>query len=166
MYYIKTVDVTPKARTKRRHNIPGKDGNTPSERLTEVGYQRLYKDASKKKTTLVYDHCKDDFLECMYASKLIALDTRSLPFLKDTLAETLQIYFTEKYMCHFLEEASSVYYSKDQVKVCPAVIHYKGVNGVLETQNLALLSDEMAQCCTIKVVVGWIKHVSTGTAQS
>ena len=25
-------------------------------------------------------------------------------------------------------------YSKDQVKVCPAVIHYKGVNGVLETR--------------------------------
>ena len=38
-------------------------------------------------------------------------------------------------MCHFLEEISSVYYSKDQVKVSPAVIHYKGVNGVLETQE-------------------------------
>ena len=38
-------------------------------------------------------------------------------------------------MCHFLEEISSVYYSNDQVKGRPAVIHYKGVNGVLETQE-------------------------------
>ena len=38
-------------------------------------------------------------------------------------------------MCHFLEEISSVCYSKDQVKVSPAVIRYKGVNGVLETQE-------------------------------
>ena len=28
-----------------------------------------------------------------------------------------------------------MYYSKYQVKVRPAVIHYKGVNGVLETQE-------------------------------
>ena len=34
-----------------------------------------------------------------------------------------------------LKEISSMYYSKDQVKVRPAVIHYKGVNGVLETQE-------------------------------
>ena len=57
-------------------------------------------------------------------------------------------------MCHFLEEISSVYYSKDQVKVCTAVIQYKGVNGVLETQEV------------IKVIVGCIKPVSIGTAQS
>ena len=38
-------------------------------------------------------------------------------------------------MCHFLEEIISVYYSKDQVKVSPAVIHVKGVNCVLETQE-------------------------------
>ena len=62
-------------------------------------------------------------------------------------------------MCHLLEEISSIYYSKDQVKVRPAVIHYKGVNGELETQE-PVLSDEMAQCCTIKVIVGGIKHVS------
>ena len=47
----------------------------------------------------------------------------------------LQVYFTDNYMYHFLQEISSVYYSKDQVTVCPAVIHYKGVNGVLETQE-------------------------------
>ena len=34
-----------------------------------------------------------------------------------------------------LEEIRSVYYSKDQVKVGPTVIPYKGVNGVLETQG-------------------------------
>ena len=38
-------------------------------------------------------------------------------------------------MCHFLEEIRSVYYFKDQVKVRPAVIQYKGVNGVFETQE-------------------------------
>ena len=35
----------------------------------------------------------------------------------------------------FLEEISSVYYSKDQMNFYPVVIHYKGVNGVLETQE-------------------------------
>ena len=39
-------------------------------------------------------------------------------------------------MWHFLEEISSVYYSKDQVNVRPAVIHYNGVNGVLETKGI------------------------------
>ena len=70
-------------------------------------------------------------------------------------------------MCYFLEEMSSVYYSKYHVKV--------RINGILETQELTvylkhksleLLSDEMAQCCIIKVIVGWIKQVSTGGAQS
>ena len=71
-------------------------------------------------------------------------------------------------MCHFLEEISSIYYSKDQMKVCPAVIHYKGVNGVqyLKHKSLAVLSDEMTKYCIIKVIVGWIKHVSIGTSQS
>ena len=36
----------------------------------------------------------------------------------------------------------------------------------LKHKSLAVLSDEMAQCCTIKVIVGWIKQGSTGTAQS
>ena len=62
-------------------------------------------------------------------------------------------------MCHFLEEISSVYFCNDQVKVGPV-----GVNGVLETQEpIAVLSDEMAQCCIVKVIVGWIKQVSTRT---
>ena len=43
--------------------------------------------------------------------------------------------FHRNYMCHFVEEISSVYYSKDQVKVRPVVIQYKGVKGVLETQE-------------------------------
>ena len=55
MYYVKKVDLTPEARKKRRHNIPEKDANTPSEELTEVGNQRPYKDATIKKTTLVDD---------------------------------------------------------------------------------------------------------------
>ena len=61
-----------------------------------------------------------------------------LPFLKHTLTESkyiLQEDFPENYMCHFLEEISSVYYSKDQVKVHHAVIHYKGVKGELEAQE-------------------------------
>ena len=38
---------------------------------------------------------------------------------------------------------------------------------VLETQEpIAVLSDEMAQCCIVKIIVGWIKQVSTGTEQS
>jgi len=49
MYYVKTVDLTPEARKRRRHRIPGKDANTPSEELTEVGNQRPYKDATIKK---------------------------------------------------------------------------------------------------------------------
>ena len=81
MYYNKTVDLTPEAGKRRSHEIPGNDANT----LTEVGNQRLYKNATIK-TTL-------------------------------------------------LEEISSMYYSKDQVNVFPALIHYKGVNGVLETQE-------------------------------
>ena len=52
------------------------------------------------------------------------------------------------------------------MKICHAVIHYKGVNGILETQKPAVLADEMPQCCIIKIIVGCIKQVSTGTAQS
>ena len=46
MYSDKTVDLTPEARKRRRHNIPEKDADTPSEELTEVGKQRLYKNAT------------------------------------------------------------------------------------------------------------------------
>ena len=84
------------------------------------------------------DACeKHVFIACDPQAKT-TIDTRTLPFLKHTLVETkctLQLYFTENYICHFLEEISSVYYSKYQVNICPAVIHYKGVNGVLETQE-------------------------------
>ena len=121
MYYVKTVDLTPEARKRRSHEIPGKDANTPSEKLTEVGNQRLYKNATTKERHLymkdyfeVHVDFKVDFLECMDA-----LNTRTLPFLKHTLAETqctLQVDFTETYMCHFMEEISSMYYSNDQVK--------------------------------------------------
>ena len=76
MYYVKTVDLTPETRKKRRHDIPEKDPNSPSEDLTEVGNQRPYKDATTKKTTLVDErlfrnscYFKYDFLECMDASK-------------------------------------------------------------------------------------------------
>ena len=54
MYYDKTVDLTPEARKIRSHEIPEKVANTPSEELTEVGNQRLYKNATIK-TTLVYE---------------------------------------------------------------------------------------------------------------
>ena len=50
---------------------------------------------------------------------------------------------------------------QDQVKVCPAELMV-----YLKHKRLALLPDEMAQCCIIKVIVGWIKQVSKGTAQS
>ena len=46
IYYDKTVDLTPEARERRSHEIPEKDANTPSEELTEVGNQRLYKNAT------------------------------------------------------------------------------------------------------------------------
>ena len=73
----------------------------------------------------------------------------------------LPVDFTESAI--FREDISSVYYSKDQVKVRPAVIHYKRVN--LKHKGIAVLSDEMAQYCIIKVIIGWIEQVSTGTAQ-
>jgi len=144
MYYVKTVDLTPEARKKRRHNSPDKDANTPRKQLTEVGNQRPCKDATVKKTTLVDERlfrssCSfERRFPGMHGCLQTALNTRTLPFLKHILAETectLQVYFTENYMCHFLEEICSVYYSKGQIKVCPAVIHHKGVNGVLETQE-------------------------------
>ena len=76
MYYVKTVDLTPEARKRRTHEIPGKDANTPSEELTEVGNQHLYKNATIKKRHLymrdyfeVNVDFKDDFLEYMDASK-------------------------------------------------------------------------------------------------
>ena len=49
----KTVDLTPEARKRRKHNIPGKDANTPSEEITVVGNQRLYKDATIKNDTCI-----------------------------------------------------------------------------------------------------------------
>ena len=54
-YYVKTVDMTPETRKRKSHEIPGKYANTPSEELTEVGNQRLYKDATIKKRTRVYE---------------------------------------------------------------------------------------------------------------
>ena len=166
MYYVKTVDLT---RKKRRIQIPGKDANTPSEEVTEVGSlclgQRCY---HKENNTFV--SLQRRFLR-MHGCLQTALNTRTLSFLTYTLAEIeciLQADFSENYMCHFLEEISSIYSSKDQVKVCPAMIHYKGVNGVqyLKHKSLAVLSDEMTKYCIIKVIVGWIKHVSIGTSQS
>ena len=53
MYYVKTVDLTREARKRRSHEIPRKDANTPSEELTEVGTQRLYKNASIKNDTCI-----------------------------------------------------------------------------------------------------------------
>ena len=77
-----------------------------------------------------------------------------------TLTETectLQVDFSENCKCHFLQEISSVYYSKNQVKVRPTVINYKRVN--LKHKSLAVLSDEMAQCC----IIGWSKSVQIPT---
>ena len=36
MYHDKTVDLTPGARKRRNHEIPGKDGNTPSDELPKL----------------------------------------------------------------------------------------------------------------------------------
>ena len=137
MYYDKTVDLTPKARKRRSHEIPEKDVNTPSEELTEAGNQRLYKNATIPLYMRDYFEVHVDFKDDAWMpsngtkyENLAILKTHSRRNLS-----TLQVDFTETYMCHFLEEISSVYYSKDQVKVSPAVIHYKGVNGVLETQE-------------------------------
>ena len=144
MYYVKVVDLTPEAKKKRRYKIPGKDANPPSEEVTEVGSLCPYKDAIIKQITFVVERLFRSpcslhrrFLG-MHGCLQTALNARTLPFLKHTLTETectLQADFSENYMCHFLEEISSVYYSKDQVKVRPAVIHYKGVNDELETQE-------------------------------
>ena len=75
----------------------------------------------------------------------------------------MQVDFAENYVCHCLEEISSAYYSKEQVTVHPAVIHYKGVNGELKHKSLLVLSDEMAHTVAtvfafLKAIVGWIKH--------
>ena len=75
----------------------------------------------------------------------------------------MQVDFAENYVCHYLEEISSAYYSKEQVTVHPAVIHYKGVNGELKHKSLLVLSDEMAHTVAtvfafLKAIVGWIKH--------
>ena len=69
-------------------------------------------------------------------------------------------------MCHFLEEIRSVYYSKDQVKLFPAGYTIRELMVYLKHKSLAVLPDEMAQCCIVKIIVGWIKQVSIGTAHS
>ena len=67
MYYVKTVDLTPEARKRRRPKIPGTDANTPSE-LTEVVNQRPYKDATIKSDTCVWETIS----KFMFTSKTIS----------------------------------------------------------------------------------------------
>jgi len=71
--------------------------------------------------------------------------------------------FSENYVCHYLGEISSAYYSKERVTVHPAMIHYKGVNGELKHMSFVVLSDEMAHTVAtvfafLKAIVGWIKQ--------
>jgi len=75
----------------------------------------------------------------------------------------VQVDFSENYVCHYLEEISSAYYSKERVIINPAVIYYKGVNGELKHKSLVVLSDEMAQTVGtvftfLKAIVGSIKQ--------
>jgi len=54
----------------------------------------------------------------------------NLAILMDTLTETectVQVDVNENYVCHYLEKISNAYYSKEQVRIHPAVIHYKGL---------------------------------------
>jgi len=55
----------------------------------------------------------------------------------------------------------------DQVIVHPMVIHYKGVNEELETQEShGTMRGNGAKCCIIKAIIVWIKQISIRTAQS
>ena len=82
-----------------------------SEEVTEVGNLCPYKDASIKKP-LIDERLFQSLCSLERRCLQTALNTRTLPFLKHTLTETeftLQVDFSENYMCHFLEEISSVY---------------------------------------------------------
>ena len=80
--YVKTVDLTPEAKKKRKHKIPGKDADTLSEEVTEGESLHPYKDATIKQTTFVDERLfrspcslQRRFLGCLQT----ALNTRTLP---------------------------------------------------------------------------------------
>ena len=135
----------------------------------------MYKDTIIKKPTLVEEtvpksKSKEDFLESLDSfiqhSERVRTQYDNLAILKETLTKTectVQVDFAENYVCHYLEEINNAYYSKEQLTVHPAVIHYKGVNGELKHKSLVVLSDEMAHTVAtvfvfLKVIVGWIKQ--------
>jgi len=137
--------------------------------------ERPYKDTVIKKITLVEENVpklkfKEDFLKCMNEfrshSERVRAQYHNLSLLKESLLQTectVQLDFAENYVCHYFEEVSSAYYSKEQVTVHPTVIHYKTTDGQLQHKSLVVLSDEMAHgagtvFAFIKVIVEWIKE--------
>ena len=99
-------------------------------------------------------------------SERVCTQYKNLAILKETLTKTeytVQVDFAENYVCHYLEKKGSAYYSKEQVTVHLAVIHYKDVNGELKHKSRVVLSDEMARTVAtvfafLKAIVGWIKQ--------
>lgn len=96
-----------------------------------------YKDGVISKTTLVEDRMVTDkfvegfvkeFLEFSRHAYRVIEQYEQVRLLKQTMPKshvTVQIDFAENYVCHFGEEVQSAYYSKEQVTVHPAVVHFK-----------------------------------------
>ena len=106
---------------------------------------RPYKDTTIKKSTLPISKFIEDFLESLDSfiqhSERVRTQYENLAILKETLTKTectVQVDLAENYVCHYLEEISNAFYSKEQVTVHPAVIHYKGVNGKLNHKSLVV----------------------------
>ena len=98
---------------------------------------RPYKDTVIKKTTLVEDKYEKDkvvqifvteFLEFSHHAYRVIEQYEQVRLLKQTMPEshvTVQIHFAENCVCHFGEEVQNAYYSKEQVTIHPAVVHFK-----------------------------------------
>lgn len=68
----------------------------------------------------------------------------TVAILKEALTQrecAVHVDFAENYVCHFFEEVSSAYYSKEQVTVHPSVVYYKADHGDLQHKSLVVLSD-------------------------
>ena len=141
-------------------------------RRTEVKYKdktikkTVLREVTEDKETFINAFLKE-MVEFKEHSRRVTTQYEQIRLLKQNLPSshvTIQIDFAENYVCNYLEEVQSAYYSKQQVTVHPAVMHYKEPGNStsedilpLTHKSFVLVSDETTH--TAGTVYAFLKEL-------